>query len=340
MTQASWIRDGLFLSRIPNQETGYPRALTNGATDVWLELGRVTAAMAGTYFLTVTNSTGHAVTSQPIIVTVAAAPRLVNLSTRAFVGEGERAAVLGFVIPPGSPRGVVVRGIGPTLAQFGVVDVLADARLELFDQTGWRMAVNDHWRENGSGTDFARFGAFALASDSKDASLAIGGLTPGAYTVRLSGPPGITGIGLIELYETDDRSDRFTNVSSRVFVGPGGSPAIAGLVIRGNEGKRVLVRAAGPALAAFGVTGPLANPRLEVRSAAGALLAANDGWSQQSEAGEVARAAAAVGAFGFAAGSRDAALLITLPAGNSTVLVTGAVPTDVGVALIEVYEVP
>jgi hypothetical protein len=340
VAQSVWTRDGVLVARTPNQETRYPRALENGGTGVWLELGPVAAAQAGTYRVTVTDSTGRTVTSRPIVVTVEDTPRFVNLSTRAFVGEDEQAIVLGFVIPPGLPRGIMVRGIGPTLAQFGVGGALEDARLELFDQSGRRKSVNDHWREVGSSTDIARLGAFALAPESKDAMLMNGGLSPGAYTARLSGPPGVTGIGLIELYETDNQSDRIVNLSSRVFVGPDGSPAIAGLAIRGAGGKRVLVRAAGPALAAFGVTGPLTNPRLEVRDAGGALLVSNDGWSQQSEAEEVSRAAISAGAFPFAAGSRDAALVITLPAGNFTVLVTGTAPSDAGVVLIEVYEVP
>ncbi len=339
ITRAVWTHDGVVMSLLPSWEHAYPREVWS-ETGVRLELGPASATLAGTYELVLTDASGRTVTSEAMVVTIGETPRMVNLSTRAFVGNGEEALVLGFVIPPGPSRVMLVRGIGPSLAQFGVAGALVDPRLELFDQTGRRWAVNDHWRETGSNADFARVGAFELDRESKEAMLVNAALPPGAYTVRLSGPPGDNGIGLIELYEADDRSERFVNLSSRVYLAPGKGPAIAGLAIRGPGGKRVLVRAAGPALASFGVAAPLGNPRLEVRAPGEQLVGANDDWTRQDGADEVSQAAIAAGAFAFSAGSRDAALILMLPAGNFTVLVTGASPTDAGIALLEVYELP
>ena len=96
----------------------------------------------------------------------------------------------------------------------------------------------------------------------------------------------------------------------------------------------MLVRAIGPGLAAFGVTDVLPDPRLEVRDAT-TRIAENDNW----EAG-LAPVFAQTGAFALTAGSRDAALVLTLTAGRSyTAQVSGA-GVATGEALVEIYEVP
>ena len=332
-----WRRNGVVLPVTRRSDLGYPAA--DVIDDVaHLDLGLAGPGLAGTYTVTVTNALGQTVTSAPIVVTLDDNSRFVNLSTRALVGPGEQAAILGLVIPPGEMRGMVLRGIGPTLSNFGVAGALADARLEVFNSTGRRVAANDDWTDFLPHRTFADVGAFELSAGSRDAVIDIG-FSPGSYTVRLSAPPGVTGVGLIELYESDNVSDRLINVSSRVFVGPGATPAIAGFAIRGLVAKRVLVRAVGPGLGAFGVAGALVNPRLEMRDAAGALVAVNDDWQDQPAAQSVAAAAASAGAFALAPGSKDAALVVTLPAGNYTALVSAADGGN-GVTLLEVYEVP
>jgi hypothetical protein len=128
------------------------------------------------------------------------------------------------------------------------------------------------------------------------------------------------------------------NFSARAFVRTNES-INAGFALRGAASKRVLLRAAGPALGALGVARALANPRLELRDETGRLVAANDDWQNQADAIGIASAFASVGAFAFGSGSRDAALVITLPAGNYSAVVTGA-DGEPGVALVEVYELP
>ena len=97
----------------------------------------------------------------------------------------------------------------------------------------------------------------------------------------------------------------------------------------------------GPALTGFGVPGALDDPRLEIYDGSGRSLAANDNWG--TPVGSAAAATAAtfsqVGAFPLAAGSRDAALLITLSAGASYTVQVAGVNNTTGEALIEVYEV-
>jgi hypothetical protein len=110
---------------------------------------------------------------------------------------------------------------------------------------------------------------------------------------------------------------------------------IAGFTVEGSQPKAMLVRAAGPALAAFGVRAPLATPVLELY-AGPTRLAENSGWSAQPGAAAVSAATLQAGAFPFVAGSADAALLLTLPPGGYTAVVSSESAT--GVVLVEAYE--
>jgi hypothetical protein len=177
-----------------------------------------------------------------------------------------------------------------------------------------------------------------LAEGSADAALRVA-LAPGNYTAVLSDASGRGGAGLVEIYEADQTTDRLVNLSTRSFVGPEASVAIAGLVVRGEKPARYLVRAVGPGLAGFGVGGVLNDPVLMLTTAAGATMATNDNWGTAATAGEIGAVTARVGGFPLAANSRDAALLVTLAPGSFTALVSGAGGTS-GVVLVEVFEVP
>ena len=127
------------------------------------------------------------------------------------------------------------------------------------------------------------------------------------------------------------------NISTRGFVGTDADVLIAGIVVGGTTAKTVLVRAVGPALGDFGVTGALADPQLRVVDGAGRVVAENDNWETGNNVTELTSAFTRMGAFQFRGGSRDAALLVTLPPGNFTAQVSGAGGTT-GVALVEVYD--
>lgn len=129
---------------------------------------------------------------------------------------------------------------------------------------------------------------------------------------------------------------RLANLSTRGRIVGETSPLLAGFVVGGTDRKPVLLRAAGPGLTGFGVTDALARPRLTLRDGSGRAIEVNTGWSTPN--GEALRLAALqVGAFPFAAGSADAAMLATLDPGNYTMEVTG-VDGAAGVALIEAYD--
>lgn len=132
--------------------------------------------------------------------------------------------------------------------------------------------------------------------------------------------------------QTGPATARLVNLATRALVGGTAGTPVAGFVIGGAGAKRVLVRAAGPALAAFAVPGTLADPSVAVIAGGGATAAANDNWSTADEA-----AFAALGAFAFPPGSRDAAVVAALAAGAYTTPV-GAGAGGSGVVLLEVYD--
>ncbi len=131
------------------------------------------------------------------------------------------------------------------------------------------------------------------------------------------------------------------NVSTRAFVGTGEQVLIGGFVVSGTTPKKMLIRAAGPALAALGATGVLADPALDLYTGPTPIFS-NDNWPAQTVSGitaaDISNAATQAGAFPFASGSADSALLVTLVPGNYTAVVRGAGGAT-GTALVEAYEV-
>lgn len=133
------------------------------------------------------------------------ATQLVNLSTLGFVGSGENALTAGFVISGNAPKRVLIRAVGPGLAQFGVGSLLTDPQLGLVPQgRSEPVATNDDWPDLSTlHAAFTSAGAFPLTVGSKDAALVIT-LEPGAYTVVVSGvSDGSSGNALVEIYDLD-----------------------------------------------------------------------------------------------------------------------------------------
>jgi hypothetical protein len=126
-----------------------------------------------------------------------------------------------------------------------------------------------------------------------------------------------------------------SNMSVRAVV-PSGSQIIPGIVL--DSPSRLLIRVAGPALANFGVSGTLPNPKFTVMSGSN-VVAANDDWSSTAQnQSEVTAAVARTGAFAFAPGSRDAAVVVDLNPGNYTCIINGGAGTT-GEVILEVYRV-
>ena len=207
---------------------------------------------------------------------------------------------------------------------------MTDPRLELYNgQT--RVFANDDWPQTLSSV-FPTVGAFALGNGSKDAGFLQ--TVDGTRSIMAQGTG--AGVVLVEAYDTGAPSAaRLVNVSARNRVGTGDDILIAGFNISGTGGpKPLLIRAVGPGLAALGVPGTLADPKLEIFDGNGAKVVENDSWNAS-----LAAVFSSVGAFALPAGSRDAALVVSLPPGSYTAQVSG-VGGLTGDAIIEVYELP
>jgi arabinogalactan endo-1,4-beta-galactosidase len=319
----------------------------SGATGPMLVIRGATSANAGSYSCMVTNASGSEASAAATLAVNATsdAGRLVNLSTRAQVGTGGNILIAGFAVGGSGVSGteqLLARASGPALAAFSVPGTLPDPQLQLYSGTSV-LETNDGWAGSTAiANAAAAVGAFAWGTPTSHDSAIFTALGAGAYTAQVAGQGGDTGVALAEIYDATPSgaytpaTPRLVNLSARVQVGTGGNILIAGFAIGGSTSRTILIRASGPALAAFSVPGTLPDPQLQLYSGS-TLLASNGGWGGNSD---IAAAAASVGAFQWSsATSNDSAILVTLPPGSYTAQVSGE-SGDTGVALVEVYEVP
>jgi len=141
------------------------------------------------------------------------AVKFANLSSRGFVGTGGDIIIAGFVVSGPGPKTYLIRAIGPTLlgAPFNLAGSLTDPYLKIY-RDGVLIRENDDWDSPAAAqatlrATAAQVGAFALR-ETRGASPATGldavllvTLPPGGYSAQMSGLDGLTGIGLIEVYE-------------------------------------------------------------------------------------------------------------------------------------------
>jgi len=120
------------------------------------------------------------------------------MSTRGFVETGDNVMIGGFILGgSGGSTSAALRGIGPSLGQSGLSNVLADPTLELRDHNGALLLRNDNWQDDPASA--AQLIAHGLAPHDPLESGIFMSLPPGAFTAILAGNGG-TGIGLVEIY--------------------------------------------------------------------------------------------------------------------------------------------
>jgi hypothetical protein len=263
------------------------------------------------------------------------APVLMDLSSRGTTSTGNNVLIGGFIIQGSQPIQVVVRGLGGTLASFGVSNALFDPVIELHDANNTIIASNDDW--------FTSNDAQTICSYRRDPPNSIESallvtLNPGRYTAIVKSysdaqQPATSGVALFEVYDLRTSSSRLGNVSTRGQVGTGDGILIAGLIIGGSVAKPVVIRALGPTLAQppFNVPGVLADPILQLKDANGNLVEANDDWQQSPDAAIISADRLAP------TSAKESAMAATLTPGNYTALVSGVGGTT-GTALVEVYD--
>ncbi len=244
----------------------------SNATGAVLVVGGATASNAGTYYCEATNANGTA-QSGTATLTVSTTPdigRLINISCRSQVGTGANILIAGFAVGGTGVSGsetLLIRGGGPALSSFGVTGVLPDPVLTLFNSGAVQIATNAGWGGTAALiSSFAQTGAFAWSSPTSHDAALLETEPTGAYTAQISGQSGDTGVALAEVYDDTPAGSytpstpRLVNLSARAQAGSGSNILIAGFVIGGSTSRTVLIRASGPALIPFGVTGALSDP--------------------------------------------------------------------------------
>jgi hypothetical protein len=255
--------------------------------------------------------------------------QVIQLSTRMPVGVGDRVGIGGFIVTGTSPKSVIVRGVGPTLAQSGIPGALADPVLELHGPAGFATITNDNWRD----TQEQQIQGAGLAPTSTLEPAIWAVLSPGAYTVILRGNNNTTGTALVEVYDLNPAPDsKLANLSTRAFCDVNADIIIAGLMIgNGDASDRIVVRGIGPSLAPA-VGNVMANPVLELRNNNGTLLGSNNDWQDNPVQAQQITAAG----LGLT-NSLNCALFAVLPPGRYTALLYGT-NNGTGNGLVEVYD--
>ena len=332
-----WIKDGKFL---------------RGETNATLTRAKTSTSDYGVYTVEISNAKG-AINSSNVTISATStggggssngsSGRLVNLSVRSSAGSGSETLTVGFVVgegSTGSTKSLLVRAIGPTLGNFGVANALPDPALILAPLNQPAVAQNDNWGGDQNLINLSSsVGAFALGdSASLDAALAQS-IGNGSFMAQVAGVSSATGVALVEVYDADGvAAPRLVNISARSRVGTGADVLIAGFVLQGPGSTRLLIRAVGPTLGDFGVSGVLPDPSLTIRSQSTSdVLGQNDNW-----AGDAALKTAFTTSGAFALpndNSLDAAPIVELPPGAYTATVADDADRE-GVALVEVYELP
>ena len=260
-------------------------------------------------------------------------PVLMDLSTRGTTSTGNNVLIGGFIVQGSQPAQLVVRCLAFSLASYGIPDALGDSVIELHDANNNLIASNDDWFTS---SDAETISSYHRDPPNSIESALLVTLNPGNYTAIVRSfsnaqQPATSGVALFEVYDLRTSSSRLGNVSTRGQVGTGEHILIGGLIVGGSTPKPVVVRALGPTLTQFGVTGVLADPYLELRDGNGNLVEANNDWQQSPQAATIIADGKAP------SNAKESAIAPTLSPGNYTALVSG-VGGATGAALVEVYD--
>jgi ELWxxDGT repeat protein len=292
----------------------------------------ITAAGDRIYFLANDGVNPRSLYSYVPLPPAAETTRLANLSSRMQVLLGNNVMIGGFVIGGSTTKCVAIVATGPSLAQHGIAGPMQDPRLTLVRASDQAViATNDNWQ---TAPASPCLGAEAfVATDPREARV-VAELPPGAYTAIVQGANDAdTGVAVLGIYEVDKPGVPLVNISARGPVFGGEQQMIGGFVIQGPNPQTVAVVATGPSLAAHGIPNALQNPVLTlVRQSDGAVVATNDNWVDAPNA-------ALIDGAGFAPPNVfESAILVTLPPGAYTAIVSGAGGGS-GIGVVGVYRV-
>lgn len=263
-------------------------------------------------------------------------PRISALSTRCQVNSGDALTIVGINVTGTGPKRVIFRAMGPTLTNYGVAGALPDTQIEVFTLAGTLIGANDNWQTL-SAADQAEIAAAGLTPPHSLESAWVATLNPGLYTVHLRGVGGTTGVGIAEAYENDGSNvNRLVAVSTRCFVGSGSQTATTGVIVNGDKPRQVYIRALGPTLGSYGVSGAVSDTVLTLTTLSGTVLATNDDWQTFDGSGNALEKRVLLNG-APPVDSKESMIVMKLDPGFYTVQLTGKNGAT-GVGLIEVNE--
>ncbi|MDQ6622659.1 MAG: hypothetical protein M3Y86_04135 [Verrucomicrobiota bacterium] len=266
------------------------------------------------------------------------ATKLTNVSTRGPVEQGNDVMIAGVIVRGSSTKQVIVRGLGPSLTQFGVIGAISDPTLTLYDANGQQLAFNDNFGTNSAAALATLKTNNLTPTDSREAAI-VTTLGTGSYTAILRAKS--NGIGLVETYDTSaTAASALANISTRGKIEQGDDGAmIAGFIVapppdQQGTAVRVAIRALGPSLKSAGLSNAIADTTLDLYRGSEKILS-NDNWKTNSSADQQELKDNNLAP----TNDKEAALVTTLDPGTYTAVIRGK-NNVTGVALAEVYRLP
>lgn len=261
-----------------------------------------------------------------------------NVSTRLPVGTGDNVLIEGFIVqgPAGATKKILVRAIGPSLAQFGINDALSDPTLAIFDANNNQIASNDNWQTTQMGgiitsDQVAEINASKVAPTNAAESAIVANLTPASYTAVVRGAGNSVGTAVVDAFDLSSGSAaKLANVATRGLIQPGAGLLIGGFIVQ-NGSVKIVVRAIGPSLAAFGIANALPDTTLQLRDQNGNIVRENDDWQSDPQQAQQLQSVGLQ-----PTNNLEAALIQTIAPGQYTAQVRGK-PETTGTGVVQVY---
>jgi hypothetical protein len=304
-----------------------------GAANATLTIPNPQLGDAGSYTVVITNTHGSVESVAVALTVLSTLPRglvssVVQATTSAVALRGA------FTIEGSVSKQILVRAVGPTLANFGVAGFVADPALSIFSAaTGIEVANNNDWGQASNAAQIAlkasEVGAYPLNTGSKDAAV-LGIFSPGTYRVVV-GTADSAGTANLEIYDADANP-------RMVYLATVANVPVTGTFVQGFDvrappaGRSYLIRALGPST---GLSNAVTDPRVAIFLGT-TQLAFNDDWAGDTT---LATIMANVGAMPILAASKDAAIVFVPPAGGAYTINVAAAGAAGGAALLEIFEV-
>lgn len=336
----------------------------SGADSPVLTIPNPAETMSGTLFRAVTTFAGGLqLTTESSMLIVNPPPGIItSLSTRGYVGTGDDLLIAGIAISGTGTKKVLIRAVGPRLADFGIDNALEDPRMELrkfVGNTTVFVADNDDWVDapnlaeilvaSDQAFAFPLDGSLQGGTDDTVSSVILIDLAPGSYSASVEGlGSNLTGLTIVEVYAISGVTAELLSISTRGVAGSGNNVMIPGFAIT-ERPTTLLIRGIGPSLSTFGVPNVLPDPRITIyrkENGSDVSILSNDDWGQPpfpsspphpwNDVQAVQTTAADAYAFPLALDSLDSSVVVTLNPGVYTV-VSDDVDGSGGVMLVEVY---